>query len=83
MSETPRTFIELITTYKETTTLCTAGDAACKIKAEVGLVIVDVSEPAEYDDTSVPGAVVQAGPFHSPLLGFPVRPGARERSRST
>jgi phage shock protein E len=57
MSETPRTFIELITTYKEMTTLCTAGEAAGKIKAEVGLVIVDVREPAEYDDTSVPGAV--------------------------
>jgi len=57
MPETPRTFIELITTYKETTTLCNAGEAAVKIKTEVGLVVVDVREPAEFKEAAIPGAV--------------------------
>jgi len=57
MSETPRTFIELITTYKETTSLCDAEEAAGKIKAETSLTIVDVREPAEFEETAVPGAV--------------------------
>ncbi len=57
MAEAPRTFIELITTYKETTTLCDAGEAAGKIKTDASLTIVDVREPAEFEETAVPGAV--------------------------
>lgn len=57
MPETPRTFIELITTYKETTVLCDAGEAAARIQTEVGLTVVDVREPAEFEETAIPGAV--------------------------
>jgi len=57
MPEQPLTFIELITSYKETTSLCDAREAAHKIKTEVGLVIVDVREPTEFGEVAVPGAV--------------------------
>lgn len=53
----PITFIELIKTYKETTSLCNAEEAADRIKNEAALVIVDVREPAEFEATAVPGAV--------------------------
>jgi rhodanese-related sulfurtransferase len=53
----PITFIELITTYKETTSCCNAEEAAHQIKNESTLVLVDVRETAEFEATSVPGAV--------------------------
>ena len=53
----PITFIELITTYKETTSCCNAEEAAHQIKNKSTLVLVDVRESAEFEATSVPGAV--------------------------
>ena len=53
----PITFIELISTYKETTSCCTVDEAAHRIKNESTLVLVDVREPAEYEATAIPGAV--------------------------
>jgi phage shock protein E len=53
----PITFIELITTYKETTSCCTVDEAAHRIKNESTLVLVDVREPAEHEAAAVPGAV--------------------------
>jgi phage shock protein E len=53
----PRTFIELITSYKETTSLCNVEEAARRIKQESDLIIVDVRESAEFAATAVPGAI--------------------------
>lgn len=53
----PITFVELITTYQETTSLCNVEEAAHRIKNESTLVIIDVREPAEFEATAVPGAV--------------------------
>jgi len=57
MSDAPITFIELITTYKETTSLCDATEAALLIKSEIDLVVVDVREAAEHAELAIPGAV--------------------------
>lgn len=53
----PITFIELITSYKTTTTLCNAEEAASRIKSESNLVIVDVREASEFEALAVPDAV--------------------------
>ena len=53
----PTTFIELITTYKETTSCCNAEEAAQQIKNTTSLVLVDVRESAEFEATAIPGAV--------------------------
>jgi phage shock protein E len=53
----PTTFIELITTYKETIACCNAEEAAHQIKTESTLVLVDVRETAEFEAAAVPGAV--------------------------
>jgi phage shock protein E len=53
----PRTFIELITIYKETTSICNAEEAARRIKQESDLIVVDVRESAEFEATAIPGAV--------------------------
>jgi rhodanese-related sulfurtransferase len=53
----PRTFIELITVYKETTSLCDVNEAARRIKNESELVIIDVRESAEHEATAIPGAI--------------------------
>ena len=57
MAESPLTFIELITNYKESTALCDAGEAAHKIKTEDDLTLVDVRESVEFEEQPVPGAV--------------------------
>ena len=56
-SQTPRTFIELISAYKETTSLCDVDEAARRINHESDLVVVDVREKAEFESTAIPGAV--------------------------
>jgi phage shock protein E len=53
----PRTFIELITIYKETTSICNVEEAARRIKQESDLIVVDVRESAEFEATAIPGAV--------------------------
>ena len=57
ISDKPLSFIELIGAYKETTSLCDAAEAARMIKDETQLVLVDVREATEYDETAIPGAV--------------------------
>ncbi len=53
----PIPFMELISSYKETTSLCDAKEAAQRIRGDSALAVVDVREPAEFEAMSVPGAV--------------------------
>ncbi len=53
----PRTFIELIQKYAETTGTCDAKEAARRIQNEEDLILVDVRESAEVEARAVPGAI--------------------------
>ena len=51
------TFIELIETHKKSVSLCDAETAASRIGSETELVVIDVREPPEFANASIPGAV--------------------------
>ena len=53
----PRTVIELLTIYKEATSLCDAVEAAQRIRNDSELVLIDVREPAEFEEIAVPDAL--------------------------
>ena len=53
----PISFTELIGAHKKDLALCNSETTAKRIEAESGLVVLDVQEPTEFEDESIPGAV--------------------------
>lgn len=53
----PLTFIELIETHKKTTRMHDVEEAANRIAQEANLLVIDVREPAEYENASLASAV--------------------------
>lgn len=53
----PIAFADLIASHKNGMKLCSAEAAASRIGKESDLVVLDVREPTEFADASIPGAV--------------------------
>ena len=56
-ADLPISFIELIQSYRESVSVCDVEEAARRIKQEVGLLVIDVRETAEFESASLPFAV--------------------------
>ena len=53
----PLTITDLLSNCKETTSLCDAREAAHRIKNDPDLILIDVREPAEFEEAPVPKAI--------------------------
>ena len=53
----PIAFTDLIQSHKNEVKLCSAEAAASRIGKESDLIVLDVREPAEFADASIPGAI--------------------------